>query len=499
MNNKWKRKHFSNTQPPILRSPLLTISLLTVLLLILLFFFTSNRFSTSPLSGSRSSQSTLLNPLCSSTLTPNSLGIAKFIWYAPHSGFSNQLSEFKNAVLMSAILNRTLIVPPILDHHAVALGSCPKFRVLSPNDLRFAVWNHTIQLLWDQRYVSMADIIDLSELIANSGLEVIDFRVFISIWCGVQIDSLCSRDLETFSAISESLQQCGSLLSGYNGNINNCLYASGEDCTNTVWTYQKDEEDGSLDVFQPDEQIKKKKKISFVRRRRDVYQTFGPGSKAESAQVLALGSMFTAPYKGSESHIDVHEAPKDQRIQSLIEKVEYLPFISEIVAAGKKFALQTIRAPFLCAQLRLVDGQFKNHWETTFQRLRQELEPLKQKGPLPIHVFVMTDLPATNWSGSYLGDVSKDSKTYKLFMLREDDHLLQATAKKINDAERGIILHSSLKHLGASGKRCAPRILPDVLLYVEETICSCASLGFVGTAGSTIAESITVMRKQHVC
>ncbi|GAA0155229.1 protein modifying enzyme [Lithospermum erythrorhizon] len=69
----------------------------------------------------------------------------------PHSGFSNQLSEFKNVVLMSAILNRTLIVPPILDHHAVALGSCPKFKVLSPNDLRFAVWNHTIQLLRDQR------------------------------------------------------------------------------------------------------------------------------------------------------------------------------------------------------------------------------------------------------------------------------------------------------------------------------------------------------------
>ncbi|KAL0462259.1 UNVERIFIED_CONTAM: O-fucosyltransferase 30 [Sesamum latifolium] len=90
--------------------------------------------------------------------SPNNAGAPsvvgeKFLWYAPHSGFSNQLSEFKNAILMAAILNRTLIVPPIMDHHAVALGSCPKFRVLDPNELRFKVWNHSIELLRDHRQV----------------------------------------------------------------------------------------------------------------------------------------------------------------------------------------------------------------------------------------------------------------------------------------------------------------------------------------------------------
>ena len=71
----------------------------------------------------------------------------KFFLYAPHSGFSNQLGEFKNAILMAGILNRTLIVPPVLDHHAVALGSCPKFRVQSPNQMRISVWHHAIELL----------------------------------------------------------------------------------------------------------------------------------------------------------------------------------------------------------------------------------------------------------------------------------------------------------------------------------------------------------------
>ena len=79
----------------------------------------------------------------------------RFMWYAPHSGFSNQLSEFKNAVLMAGILNRTLIVPPILDHHAVALGSCPKFRVLDPNEIRISVWDHVIELIREGRLVNV--------------------------------------------------------------------------------------------------------------------------------------------------------------------------------------------------------------------------------------------------------------------------------------------------------------------------------------------------------
>lgn len=80
----------------------------------------------------------------------------KFLTYAPHSGFSNQLSEFKNAVLMSVILNRTLVVPPVLDHHAVVLGSCPKFRVSDPKELRFNVWNHAIELIRTQRYIQIS-------------------------------------------------------------------------------------------------------------------------------------------------------------------------------------------------------------------------------------------------------------------------------------------------------------------------------------------------------
>lgn len=136
-SSRWKRRSLSSH-----RSPLLLLLLLTFLLL-LLFFLSYNHFSPSLLPISTNSQF----PHCSTSLT---LG-DKFLWYAPHSGFSNQLFEFKNALLLAAILNRTLIVPPILDHHAVVLGSCPKFRVSSPIELRFSVWNHVMDLIRSRR------------------------------------------------------------------------------------------------------------------------------------------------------------------------------------------------------------------------------------------------------------------------------------------------------------------------------------------------------------
>lgn len=347
------------------------------------------------------------------------------------------------------------------------------------------------------RYLSMADIVDLSSLVSTSAVRFMDFRVFVSKWCDVNLNLACTADSSMQSSLLQRLGQCGSLLSGYDGNVDACVFASEEDCRTTVWTYQSD--DGVLDSFQADEELKKKRKILFPRTRKDVSRAFGPGSIAGSATVLAFGSLFTGPYKGSESHVDIHKAPNDQRIESLIKKIEFLPFVSEILNAGKNFAHQTISAPFLCAQLRLLDGQFKNHWEGTFQGLKQTLDLLKQKDSLPIHVFIMTDLPRLNWTGSYLGDLEKDSDAFKLFVLREDDKLVAQTAKKLVNAAFGLKLQSGSSNFDGTEQHCRTLSLPDILLYVEETICSCASLGFVGTAGSTIANSIELMRKNRAC
>ncbi|XP_031247906.1 O-fucosyltransferase 30 [Pistacia vera] len=490
-------KPWNTRRKPQHRSPFFFLSIF--LFSIILFFIAYTHIPKSLLSLSSTPNALIPKfPPCRTAkiLTPHQ----RFLFYAPHSGFSNQLQEFKNAILMAGILNRTLIVPPILDHHAVALGSCPKFRVSSPTEIRMSVWNHTIELLRSGRYVSIADVVDISSLVLSSLVQVIDFRVFASSWCGVDTNLFCLNELNAYTSLFDSLKQCGYALSGLTS-IDKCLYAIDDDCRTTVWTYQNGSEDGVLDFFQPDEQLKMKKKISYVRRRRDVFKALGPGSEAELATVLAFGSLFTAPYRGSELYLDISRATSDQRIQSLIKKIEFIPFAPEILTAGKKYALRTIKVPFLCAQLRLLDGQFKNRWKATFLGLKQKLDSLRQKGPQPIHMFVMTDLPEGNWTGTYLGDLAKDKDSFKLYFLREEDDLVKQTAKKLATAGNSLMYGSFSKkvHEVTATKKHCPQRFSDVLLFIEETVCSCASLGFVGTAGSTIAESVELMRKFDAC
>ncbi|KAJ0236781.1 O-fucosyltransferase 30 [Hirschfeldia incana] len=493
----WPNRKKPTNKPAVC---LCSVSLLTILFLSVFFFITYSEIPKSLFSISSAFSGSVEFPQCrSETLSRTLLG-QRFLLYAPHSGFSNQLSEFKNALLMSIILNRTLIVPPVLDHHAVALGSCPKFRVLSPSEVRDSVWNHSLELLRDGRYVSMGDVVDISSLVSSSAVRVIDFRYFASLLCGVDLETLCSAEQ---SKAYESLRQCGYLLSGVRGNVDGCLHGVEEDCRTTVWTYRNGGSDGRLDSFQPDEKLKKKKKISYVRRRKDVYKALGRGSEAESAAILAFGSLFTAPYKGSELYIDIRkDSSRVPEVKDLIEKVEFLPFVREVMSAGKRFAKGTIKEPFLCAQLRLLDGQFKNHQEGTFVGLKQKLESSSLKSPGPVHVFVMTDLPESNWTGTYLGDLLRNSTKFKLHFLREGDEVVVRTEKELASAAHGQKFGSipmSLDSIKKMKKHCSPQKVSNVQLYVEEAVCSCASLGFVGTAGSTIADSVEMMRKFNAC
>ncbi|KAI4356754.1 hypothetical protein L6164_000747 [Bauhinia variegata] len=484
-------KTLSKRQPQY-RFPFIPVSVAILLLCFLVFYYNLLKPN-------------FLLPVVSNTFKSQSLQCSnqalaigeRFLWYAPHSGFNNQLSEFKNAILMAGILNRTLIVPPVLDHHAVALGSCPKFRVVDPDEIRISVWNNVVELTRSGRYISIAEIIDISSLVSSSLVRVIDLRDFVSIWCGFSLDLTCLTDSKEQSSISNHLTRCGSLLAGVLDSADKCVYAVNEDCRTTVWTYHSGDKDGMLDSFQADEKLKSKKNITYVRRRRDVYKALGPGSEVEPSSLLAFGSLFTAPYKGSQLYIDIHESPQDKRFQSLTNKVKYLPFVPEIMNAAKEFANVTIKAPFLCAQLRLLDGQFKNHWKATFHALKQKLEALREKGPLPIHLFIMTDLPGDKWADTYLGDLVSDSN-YRVQFLAEDDGLIRAAAKKLQATGYGQrFIPSSDDKVGK--KHCSKQMLPDILLHVEQAVCSCASLGFVGTAGSTIAENIKLMREFGSC
>jgi len=350
----------------------------------------------------------------------------------------------------------------------------------------------------------MGDIVDLSSI--KSMVRTIDFRVFVSLWCGVNMRKACFSRLccavSGGTSMPDDYNRCRSLLSGLGGSEKGCVYPVQDDCRTTVWTYRQDD-DGALDQFQPDEELKRRKKISYVRRCRDIYKALGPGSQAEDATLLAFGTLFSGPHRGSESYFDIHESPKDQRIQRVLDKIEFLPFAPEIMAAGKEFAKNNIKEPFLCAQLRLLDGQFKNHWKATFSALKEklkavELEMKRNKTSGLIHMFIMTDLPPANWTNTFLANVATDER-YKLYTLKESDELVLQTAEKLMAAEHGVRSGFLPKIIESTKKDCDPVQLPEILLSIEESVCSCASLGFVGTAGSTIAGSIETMRKNNVC
>ncbi|WCJ25853.1 O-fucosyltransferase family protein [Euphorbia peplus] len=114
----------------------------------------------------------------------------------------------------------------------------------------------------------------------------------------------------------------------------------------------------------------------------------------------------------------------------------------------------------------------------------------------------MTDLPRGNWTGSYLGDLASDSDHFKLYFLKEEDDLVKQIAKELAAAGHGLrlgLLPGNRNGMSKMKMHCSSQRLLNILLYVEESVCACASLGFVGTAGSTIAESIELMRKFDVC
>jgi hypothetical protein len=196
-----------------------------------------------------------------------------------------------------------------------------------------------------------------------------------------------------------------------------------------------------------------------------------------------------------------------QRIKeySVLEKTEFLPFAPEVMAAAKEFARNKIKEPFLCAQLRLLDGQFKNHWKATFSALKGKLKAIEldtkgRKANGPVHMFIMTDLPQVNWTNTYLADVVEDGR-YKLYTLKESDELVRQAAERLMAAEHGVRSGFLPKTMGNYDTKndCSPVQLPEILLYVEQSVCSCASIGFVGTPGSTIAGVIETMRKNNAC
>eukprot|EP00249_Psilotum_nudum_P005691 c19123_g1_i1 orf=951-1574(+) len=195
---------------------------------------------------------------------------------------------------------------------------------------------------------------------------------------------------------------------------------------------------------------------------------------------------------------------KDTKINALLKAFKLLPFTPSIHNAGKLYVESKIRKPFFCAQVRLLDGQFKKHWDKTFSALKAHLERVesqKQNSSELLHIFLMTDLPYSNWTGTYLGELAANTSRHKLHFLDDKEEIVIDTARNFLRREYGLRSGFLPQRLEVSVESTVQHssVLPDLLLYVEQVVCSCASLGFIGTSGSTIAENIAQLRNVSTC
>lgn len=278
-----------------------------------------------------------------------------------------------------------------------------------------------------------------------------------------------------------------------------CVRGVQDDCTTTLWTSGSTEhaERRLIEDYL-------KGSSGRVKNFKDVVTSLGSGSLGLHSTVLAFGSLFSMSYKGVQTHVDFTVPSGNDALDAVLEASKHLRFSAYIMEAGKRFAREFIGQPFFCAQLRLLDGQFKNQWEKNFLRLEEKLERVRRqvsRKKQKVVVFVMTDLPAEEWQDTFLGRLASNHTDYKLCTLSAKTGLVITTARNIIAEEIG--LRSGYLPLEPSREEMAgrlkPRFVPDILVNIQEVVCSCASLGYFGTSGSTLANAISDMRGAGVC
>jgi hypothetical protein len=378
-------------------------------------------------------------------------------------------------------------------------------------------------------------------------VKTIDLRIFLALWCGIDIRASCGGTLcKEFAEgvfVWRGYEACIWLLNpSPQIEQNSCVFGVDNDCTSTIWTFNPKsygekretvealhkENPKSFSEVSAGDQVEPHN-LQNVRRRAlftekwpgewkaekvnmseiellDIRRSLGPNSPAGNSSVLAFGSMFSTSYKNVQSHIDIKTPSGDKDLDDLIRSLTVLPFSAHIVAAGKEYILEEIGAqPFFCAQLRLLDGQFKNHWNATFQNLKAQLTSYNsaQRSRNPTPIFVMTDLPSENWTRTGLNELLDPRNSYQVHKIDTRNDLIQLACRRILAEESGFLVGS-----GSDGVReshhhqMQPPMLdkiPHVELAMEEIVCSCARLGFSGTHGSTIADKIRDLRATDIC
>ena len=124
-------------------------------------------------------------------------------------------------------------------------------------------------------------------------------------------------------------------------------------------------------------------------------------------------------------------------------------------------------------------------------------------------LFIMTDLKRDKWNGTFLsrlGEGGWDVKTGDVMAAEAADAGKRTVLKEYGLLANRVDRRSAGKLLpvldaSSNTQRVMSQLEAptDVSLFVEQAICSCATLGFVGTRKSTASGHVNNMRTANIC
>lgn len=400
----------------------------------------------------------------------------------------------------------------------------------------------------------MTNLIDIST-ISPSRVRTIDLRRFLTLWCGIDIQKasggyIC-KTCPKNDSVQDALKSCIGLLNPQPQQAAQeklCVYSVDDDCTSTIWRNTRvrpyhektpgitqncnnnnslkcplEDHDGAGWLnLNPLHNVKRRhlltdgttersgewkleRKMLGRKKVAEIATSLGRDSQAGAAPLLAFGSMFSTIYKGSQTYIDFQYPSGDADVDNFFQALKLLRFSPDIVVAARKYVQEVMPVPFFCAQLRLLDGQFKNHRARTLRGFEDRMLLLHHSAARsrhPIPVFVMTDLPSENWIGTALGTIRDSKSLYHIHRLNSSQDVIESASRSIMAGEFGFPVSPGnllLRETHEQPLTYLSSVITLVALCVEEVVCSCASLGFSGTVGSTITESIMDLRAAQIC
>lgn len=353
-------------------------------------------------------------------------------------------------------------------------------------------------------YVSAADVIDLRS-VSPSKVRTIDMRVFLALWCGIDVSAACGAEAPACSNFTEAIRPWQSLRSCMDRFVprgRSCLvYQVDVSCKSTIWTNSETASSRDFRNQMLDNQILPDSGTAAERdESRSVVQSLGPGEYS----LLTFGSLVA----------DIRPARGDEVMEQAFAAVDALPYAEEIMRGTRAILelLQLTSRPFVCAHLALGDVRHAEALRSRLETLVRDGHRSRSRGK--VNLFLVTDPLSEIWNEKYLADIADNGTFYEIHTLDGYQDSLLDTAYKMMAHEYGLrsgfvpphrpVATSASASASAddvhstSGSRKV-ELPPDIRACVEQVICSCASLGFFGTSPSPVSARILNLRKARMC